>query len=425
MPPGDLPLFDSVEPAEPALMTVTQLTLLIQDRLREGFSDISLVGEVSRVTYHRSGHVYLTLKDEGAVLDAVIWRGTANKLRFKLDTGLEVVCSGSVDVYPPRGSYQLIIRKIEPRGEGALQLMYRKLLEQLRDEGLFDADRKKPLPEYPRRIGLVTSPTGAAVRDMIRIIRRRWPLADMLLFPVRVQGEAAAGEIAAAIEYFNDKLPEFDVLIVGRGGGSLEDLWAFNEEVVARAIAASEIPVVSAVGHETDFTISDFVADLRAATPSEAAEVVAPDRAELVAALRERAGRLAGLLRRRVRSVRERLDALGRSYILRRPETMLRVPVQRLDEAFESFQDAFERRQDRREEALRLAAGRLEALSPLKVLGRGFSVTLDAKGNVLRDAADVSVGDEIRTQLQTGSLHSKITATDPDDTPRVEAPPES
>lgn len=403
----------------PPLMTVTQLTLLIRDTLQESFAEVALIGEVSRVTYHRSGHVYLTLKDEGAVIDAVIWRSLASRLSFRLDAGVEVVCTGSLDVYAPRGNYQYIISRIEPRGEGALQLRFRQLLDRLRNEGLFDPSRKRALPSYPANIGIVTSPTGAAVRDMIRIISRRYPLARILIHPARVQGEGAAEEIAAAVRYFSDKLPHFDVLIVGRGGGSLEDLWPFNEEVVARAIAASRIPVVSAVGHETDVTISDFAADVRAATPSEAAELVVPDRRELLDALSNRAGRLASLLRRQVRIARDRLEALGRSYILRRPESLLATPAQRLDEAFSAFQREFQRQMTRRMDALTLAGGRLEALSPLKVLERGYSVTLHEDGRVVRSAAETTPGEVLVSRLAKGSIRSRVTETRPNDTPNV------
>lgn len=403
------------------LMTVTQLSLLIRDVLRESFTEVMLVGEISRVTYHRSGHVYLTLKDQGAVIDAVIWRSNALRMRMQLEPGLEVVCRGAIDAYPPRGTYQFIIEKVEPRGEGALQILFRKLVEKLRDEGLFDADRKRPLPPFPERIGIITSPTGAAVRDMIRIIARRYPPARLLIHPVHVQGEQAAPHIAAAIAHFNEHYPHFDVLIVGRGGGSLEDLWPFNEEGVARAIFASRIPVVSAVGHETDTSVSDLVADRRAATPSEAAELVVPSRDELIDALNARARRLAGLLQRRLDLSRERLEAVGKSYILRRPETLFTVPRQRLDEAFTAVQDRVVRDIERRREALTALAAHLEALSPLKVLARGYSVTMRPDGAVIRRAAEVQPGDAIRTRLEHGALDATVTHVRVDDDADLDA----
>ncbi len=267
-------------------LSVSEVTALIKENLETAFADVYVVGELSRVTRASSGHLYMTLKDEGAVLQAVAWRNVAQGLRFRLEEGLQVVARGSVDVYAPRGSYQLIVTWMEPRGLGALQLAFRQMQEKLQKEGLFSPEHKVGLPPFPVRIGLVTSPTGAAVRDMINVIGRRWPLAQLYVYPCRVQGEGAAAEIAAGIARLNEKRPDLDLMIVGRGGGSLEDLWAFNEEVVARAVFASRIPVVSAVGHEIDFTICDFAADVRAATPTEAGELVVPDRAEVASSLR-------------------------------------------------------------------------------------------------------------------------------------------
>ncbi len=302
-------------------LSVSEITALIKENLEGAFADVYVVGELSRTTRASSGHVYMTLKDEGAVLQAVAWRNVAQGLRFRLEEGLQVVARGSIDVYAPRGSYQLIVSWMEPRGLGALQLAFRQMQEKLQQEGLFAAEHKVPLPPFPARIGLVTSPTGAAVRDMINVIGRRWPLARLYVYPCRVQGEGAAAEIAAGIARLNAARPDLDLMIVGRGGGSLEDLWAFNEEVVARAVFASRIPVVSAVGHEIDFTICDFVADVRAATPTEAGELVVPDRAEVASSLRLYRRRLGLALGRTVARARERLDALTARYAFRRPET--------------------------------------------------------------------------------------------------------
>jgi exodeoxyribonuclease VII large subunit len=265
-------------------LSVFQLTALIKGILEEAFPSVWVVGELSDVARPQSGHVYLTLKDDRAQIRAVIWRNTASRLRFNLEDGLEVICRGDLDVYPPRGSYQLVIRELEPRGEGALQQALRKLQQKLAAEGLFDPAHKKPLPRFPRRIAVVTSPTGAAVRDFVEVLRRRWQGVHVLIVPTRVQGAGAAAEIATAIQAVNRLSPSVDVMVVGRGGGSMEDLWCFNEEAVVRAIFASQVPVVSAVGHEIDVTLSDLVADVRALTPSEAAERVVPALDEVMAA---------------------------------------------------------------------------------------------------------------------------------------------
>ncbi len=245
-------------------LSVFQLTSLIKGILEQAFPSVWVVGELSDVARPQSGHVYLTLKDDRAQIRAVIWRNAASRLRFNLEDGLEVICRGDLDVYPPRGSYQLVIRELEPRGEGALQQALRKLQQKLAAEGLFDPAHKKPLPRFPRRIAVVTSPTGAAVRDFVEVLRRRWQGVHVLIVPTRVQGEGAATDIAAAIQTVNRLSPSVDVMVVGRGGGSMEDLWCFNEEAVVRAIFASQVPVVSAVGHEIDVTLSDLVADVRA-----------------------------------------------------------------------------------------------------------------------------------------------------------------
>jgi len=392
----------------PQPLTISQITAAIQQQLEDRFADVWVTGELSRVTRAASGHVYLTLKDEGAVLQAVAWRGVASALRFDLAEGMEIVARGRIDVYPPRGSYQLIISWAEPRGLGALQAAFRQLLEKLEKEGLFRQEHKKPLPACPNRIGIVTSPTGAAIRDIINVLARRFPIADVYLMPARVQGAGAAEEIARAIDTLNRKRPDLDVLIVGRGGGSLEDLWAFNEEVVARAIYRSTIPVVSAVGHEIDVSISDFVADVRAATPTEAAEIVVPDAAELRRTLDQRHERLALALEATVVRGRQRLDALAARHAFRSPEAPLWERAQRVDDILERLRVAFSHRWDRLGESARALGGRLEALSPLSVLGRGYSVTFGPDGRVLRSSDGVAPAETIRTRLQQGEIISEV-----------------
>jgi exodeoxyribonuclease VII large subunit len=402
-------------PSEDALrlLSVSALTDLIKGSLETQFADVYVVGEVSRCTWAASGHLYLTLKDEKAVLQAAMWRGPASALRFKPQEGLQVVAHGSIDVYPPRGSYQLIISWMEPRGIGALQLAFRQLQEKLEKEGLFRPEIKKPLPPFPRRIGIVTSPTGAAVRDIINVIGRRFPAVELFLFPTRVQGSEAAGEIAHAIDALNARMSELDLIIVGRGGGSLEDLWPFNEEVVARAIHRSAIPIVSAVGHETDFSISDFVADVRAATPTEAGEIVVPDRAELSGRLRQCRRRLALAVMRLVERWRARLKAAASRRAFRHPEAPLREKAQRCDEFMDRLRTLLGHRLGILRETASGAGRRLEALSPLKVLERGYSLTFSSDGALLRSVAAVQPGHTIRTRLHRGELSSTVTRAVP------------
>lgn len=388
--------------------TVSELTARIKENLESAFPDVYVVGELSRVTRASSGHVYLTLKDQNAVLQAVMWRGMASALKFELKEGLEVVAHGSIDVYPPRGSYQLIVSWMEPRGLGALQLAFRQLTERLEKEGLFRQEIKKPLPRFPRRIGIVTSPTGAAIRDIINVISRRFPAVELYLFPSRVQGTEAAAEIAAAIDLLNEKRPDFDLTIVGRGGGSLEDLWPFNEEVVARAIHRSAIPIVSAVGHEIDFSISDFAADVRAATPTEAGEIVVPDCGEILRRLGEQRKRLGLALEGMVAQGRQGLRAVVSRYAFRRPEAAVRERSQRADDVMEKLKTVFAHRMGLLREQTTAIGRRLEALSPLKVLERGYSVTMTPEGRILRSVEGLAAGDRITSRLHRGRVLSDV-----------------
>ncbi|MGD2175670.1 MAG: exodeoxyribonuclease VII large subunit [Candidatus Brocadiaceae bacterium] len=397
---------------EERALTVSEITARIKEKLETSFPDVYVVGELSRVTRASSGHVYLTLKDENAVLQGVIWRGVASGLRFELEEGLEVVAHGGIDVYPPRGSYQLIISWVQPRGVGALQLAFRQLLEKLEAEGLFRPEIKQPLPPFPRRIGVVTSPTGAAVRDIVNVVSRRFPPVELYLYPSRVQGKEAAAEIAAAIERLNQKRPDLDLIIVGRGGGSLEDLWAFNEEVVARAIYRSRIPIVSAVGHEIDFCISDFAADVRAATPTEAGEIVVPDRAELLSRLDSVRRRLAMALQNMVATARRRLESLISRPALQRPESALLEKAQRTDDLLERMRAAMSHRLELLREEVTGASRRLEALSPAAVLERGYSLTFGPDGGILRSVERVQPDDRISTRLHRGRILSQVLQTE-------------
>jgi exodeoxyribonuclease VII large subunit len=400
-------------------LSVWELTSQIKELLEAAFPEVWVAGEVSNFARPQSGHCYLTLKDDRAQIRAVMWRGVASRLRFNLHDGLEVICRARLDVYAPRGSYQLVVEDIVPKGIGALELALRQLREKLAREGLFDPARKRPLPALVRRIAVVTSPTGAAIRDFLQVLARRWCGADVLLTPVRVQGEGAAAEIAAAIVSINrlnasqiKAVPSFrpiDCLVVTRGGGSMEDLWAFNEEIVVRAIAASQIPVVSAVGHEIDVTLSDLAADVRALTPSEAAELVAPAADELIAQLRQVQRRMAGAMRCRVDSGRSRLDAIARHTAFRRPHQRVFELSRRLDELDVRALRAIRALAHSARQQIDTTAARLDSLSPLAVLGRGYSLTQrTADGRLIHAAEELSPGDQITTRFARGRATSRV-----------------
>ena len=430
--------------SEPQVLSVSELTRRIKALLEGQFRAVWVDGEISNLAVAPSGHVYFTLKDATAQLSAVLFRGAAGKVPFKLADGQQVVALGEVSVYERRGQYQLIVSQLLPKGLGALQLAFEQLKQKLAAEGLFDQARKKPLPVLPARIGLVTSPTGAAIRDFLNILNRRYPDRRVIINPVRVQGTGAAAEIAGAIDGFNAR-DLVDVIIVTRGGGSLEDLWAFNEEVVARAIAQSRLPVISAVGHEIDFTIADFVADLRAPTPSAAAELVVKAKAEFQAELRQFQQRLDKDLRYRLIDVRRRLAGC----VLRHPAELVRQFQQQLDDLAHRLGQATtvtlaqrrarltavklvtprdfiqagrqrletqsnrlvvnlaHRRQATRQN-LTVLAGKLDLLSPKSTLARGYSITRLADGQVVKTIQTAPVGTVIRTLVVDGELESVV-----------------
>ena len=386
--------------------TVSQITRKIRASLEHNFSNISILGEISNVRTPGSGHVYLTLKDKSSQLQAVVFRNIANKIKFELKDGMEVISFGSVTVYEPRGQYQLIINKIEPKGIGALQLAFQQLKEKLEKEGLFDQAHKKPIPFIPQKIGIVTSPTGAAIKDILNIIDRRFANVEILLYPVKVQGEGAAQEIAEAITELN-ALTDINVIIAGRGGGSMEDLWAFNEEVVARSIYNSRIPVISAVGHEVDITIADLVADKRALTPSEAGELVVPRKDLFLDMLEKLNTRLLQSLTGKLRLSKERLVRVANSYVMRQPFDRLRRWQQRLDEFAQRLNINITHALNTEREKLSSIAGKLESLSPLNVLKRGYTITTRLEDNKsLREAKGLNKGDKIKTNFSTGSVIS-------------------
>jgi exodeoxyribonuclease VII large subunit len=396
-------------------LSVSELTDHIKGLLEGAFPSVWVSGEVSNFARPRSGHCYLTLKDESAQLSAVIWRGVASHVPFDLHDGLEVVCRGYLSLYGPQGRYQLVIQEIEPKGIGALELALRQLRAKLAREGLFDPAHKRPLPRFARQIAVVTSPTGAAIRDFLEVLRRRWRLTDVLIVPVRVQGEGSAQEIAAAIEQVNRLSRRIDCLVVTRGGGSLEDLWSFNEEVVCRAIYASRIPVISAIGHEIDVTLSDLVADVRALTPSEAAERIAPASDEMQARLEQYRRHLVNALRSRAVTARSRLDSLATHRAFRRPFERVQLLTRRLDELGAAADRAIRGQVRDARHRLDTLTASLDSLSPLGVLGRGYSLTQRVTdGRLVRDARDLLPGDQLRTRFAHGEALSRVEQIEPD-----------
>ena len=378
--------------------------MMDRDRLLSG---LLVQGEISNYKLYPSGHHYFTLKDGEGALRCVMFRGDAASLRFRPQNGMLVVAAGRITVFPRDGQYQLYCVRLVPQGAGDLHLAFEQLKERLGREGLFDPGHKKPIPKFPRSIALITSPAGAAVRDMIRILGERWPAARVRVLPVRVQGEGAAREIAAAIAWANLHQAA-DLIITGRGGGSMEDLWAFNEEEVARAIYRSDIPVISAVGHEPDVTIADYVADLRAATPSNAAELAVPHRRELASLLAKEGERLRGGLARSLGQYRQRLERLGRSRAMTDPASYFRDKRLLLDYQSSRLVRALERSLGGRREALGRRAAALDALSPMKVLGRGYAIPRREGGSLVKSVEELSPGQGLSLEMRDGKVLCRV-----------------
>lgn len=393
--------------------SVTQVNKLIK-ALVEGerrFANIQVRGEISNFKRYSSGHCYFTLKDAGGVLKAVMFKTAARTLRFEPQNGDTVIAVGRISVYERDGVYQLYTDLMIPEGTGDLMLAFEQLKQKLLNEGLFDESRKKQLPVNPKTVGIITSPSGAAVRDLITVSRRRNKGIKLLLYPVRVQGKEAPAEIAHAIEFMNrNKMA--DVLIVGRGGGSIEELWAFNEEQTVRAVAASEIPVVSAVGHETDFTLTDFAADKRAATPSQAAEIVVADANAYLNSVAELEKRLKNTVLKRLALSETTLERLQNSWALLNPQRMLEGRMQRFDFASVRLEQVFNAALTQKQHSCGVLAAKLDVLSPLTVLARGYSVTENTDGKIIRSIADVRWGDEIVTQVGDGNVISVVQHTE-------------
>lgn len=364
-------------------------------------------GELSNYKIYPSGHHYFTLKDADGALRCVMFRGQASRLRFRPENGMKVIASGRITVFPRDGAYQLYCDSLTPEGVGDLAVAFEQLKARLYAEGLFDPAHKKPLPRYPQTIAIVTSPAGAAVHDMIRILRRRFPIAKVVLLGVRVQGTEAPPEIAGAIRYAN-KWHVGDVIITGRGGGSMEDLWAFNDERVARAIYESELPVISAVGHEPDVTIADFVADARASTPSNAAEIAVPDSAELLRWLRGAEGQMARKETARLEDLRTRLEKLKTKRVMTDPMAYLQDKRMELTHVQQRLGDVSGTLLSRKKERFAALAASLDAMSPLKVLGRGYAMAQNGEGQILKSWHDVSAGDAVTVTLGEGALACRV-----------------
>ncbi|RAQ22519.1 exodeoxyribonuclease VII large subunit [Hydrogeniiclostridium mannosilyticum] len=391
-------------------VTVSQLNTYLRSKMEEDplLSQIFVVGEISNFTNHyKSGHLYFSLKDDRAVVKAVMFAQHARRLRFVPENGMKVLVRGRVSIYEAGGQYQIYAEDMQPDGLGALNMAYEQLKKKLEAEGLFAQERKKTLPLYPQRIGVITSPTGAAVHDILSILARRFPVAEVVFCPVLVQGEGAAPQLVRALRQMN-RYGGVEIIIIGRGGGSLEDLWAFNEESVARAVADSRVPVISAVGHETDYTICDFVADVRAPTPSAAAELAVPEQTEILFTLRYQQRRMAQNLRAMLESQRQRLDYLLLSSPLQRPELLTAEKKEELAALWEQLQRAEQALADEKKKELQQAAEHLQALSPLAVLGRGFSVVYGRDHQPLKSARDVERGERLEIILSDGTLLAKV-----------------
>lgn len=395
---------------QPLLLTVSQLNRYLKSKFEEdsNLTSVFLTGELSNFTHHyKSGHLYFSIKDTTATIKAVMFSTQSARLRFLPQDGMKVIARGRVSIYEATGQYQLYVEDLQPDGVGALNLAYEQLKAKLEKEGLFAAERKQPIPAYPQRIGVVTSSTGAAVQDILNILSRRYPVAEVILAPVLVQGEGAAQEIADAIERFN-ALDCVDLLIVGRGGGSIEDLWAFNEERVARAVAASHIPIISAVGHETDFTICDFVADLRAPTPSAAAELAVPNREDLLQLLQSYRYTITQLLERRLSQWKQQVDLLSSSPYLASPDAWIRARRESVALLTSRLRTAMKQNTAQQKTRMAVLVGKLEGLSPLKALNRGFVYAADKTGKLLTDATQVQVGDTIFLTMKNGKVRCVV-----------------
>lgn len=390
-------------------MTVSQITAEVRDVVSRAFGKVVVVGEITNLTQHASGHVYFSLKDSHAVLKCILWASKAERLKFKLHNGLTLIVRGKIDLYPPQGTYSLHAEEVSPQGMGPLELAFRQLYEKLEARGWFSTEHKKLIPSFPKRLGLVTSTSGAALKDMLRILTQRWPLTEVWVIPVPVQGDTAGKDIAETLHWLNTLTQQPDLLILSRGGGSMEDLWAFNEEIVADAIFRCRIPIITGIGHETDTTIADLVADQRAPTPTAAASLAVPHVEEWLERLRGAYTRLKQLTVENLQWEWDRLERLRQHRLFANPMQAIEDGRQELDEWNERLVAAIQRRWLTSQKELARSSAVLAALSPLQVLGRGYSVTRNTTtGQPLQKSSDVAPGENIETILQTGRLISRV-----------------
>jgi exodeoxyribonuclease VII large subunit len=420
----ELPLFAAIsgssnptsEPAaeQPDVLSVSELNSLAKDVLGERFAQVWVAGEVSDLSRPASGHLYFSLKDDQATIRTVIWRNAAQRLPFDLEDGQQILCCGKIDLYVVRGSYQLVVNRVESQGQGTLQQAFEQLRRSLEAEGIFADEHKQPIPWMPKRIAFVTSPTGAAIRDFLEVVRRRWSRVNVVVVPVRVQGTTAASEIANGINLANQMQPPPDLIVTGRGGGSMEDLWCFNDEQVVRAIFNCSIPVISAVGHEIDVTLADLVADRRALTPSEAGEIAVPQESEIRSNLMGLRQRLVTLLQARLDSARQRLKLLRSRPVLTNPHEGLHLRARAVDDLEKELARGIQLALQQGHEHVSVMAARLSALSPLEVLQRGYSVTQSSQATVVRSVTDIQIGQELLTQLANGKFTSIVQSLEPD-----------
>lgn len=391
------------------ILSVTQINEYIRALINgdEILSMITARGEISNLTFHRSGHIYFTLKDEGGVLKAVMFRSNAQRVRFALKEGMNVIVYGRISIYTPSGQYQLYAENIQPDGIGALYVAYEQIKQRLADEGLFDQSRKKTVPRFPATVGIVTSPTGAAIHDMINVMSRRYPAAKLLLYPALVQGDTAYKSLISGISYFNEQKCA-DVIIIGRGGGSLEDLWAFNNVELAYAIARSEIPVISAVGHESDFTIADFVADLRAPTPSAAAELAVPDALALRSTLNYDLSLLEKTIITRIERYKKDLNLLASSKVLTSKQELLDTYRMNISITSDKLDASIEKIISAKRFEFSISAAKLDSISPLNTLARGYAIVQESSGRALSSIDGISIGDIIDIRLSNGVIEANV-----------------
>jgi len=391
------------------IYSIKEITNYIKNKFNTDkiLNNLWLTGEISNFYHHNSGHMYFTLKDKDAKVKTIMFNSNNRNLKFKLEDGLKVIAHGYINIYPPKGDYQFYLDNIEPEGKGALFLAFEQLKKKLKNEGLFDNDTKKSIPLIPGKIGLVTSPTGAALRDIISVIKRRFANVSLLIVPSHVQGKEAAGEISAGIDYLN-KRNDIDVIIIARGGGSIEELWPFNEEIVAKSVYKSRIPIISGVGHETDFTIADYVADLRAPTPSAAAEMVVANRVELKKHLNNLFSSLISSIKHKIKSDKNKLKSLAEKRAFKDKDGLFANHLQRIDDLSRRLNWSMEKIRNNKNEKYQILSNKLDSLSPLKTFNRGFSYTLNNNGETVKSIKDISPGDIILTKLKDGTLKSKV-----------------